>query len=86
MCAKIVVRFPYLYNNIYYLHVRYMTNKQKTAKLKKFLEARKSLKPGMLETEAGIPPTTIYQIFHGREFPEKHWAALEKVLKKYCWK
>jgi hypothetical protein len=63
-----------------------MTNKQKTEKLKKFLLARPSLKPGALEQEAGLPDTTIYQIFHGRELPEKHWPALEKVLKNYCWK
>lgn len=63
-----------------------MTNKQKTEKLRKFLSERPALKPGLLESEAKLPATTVYQIFQGRELPEKHWPALEKVLKKYCWK
>lgn len=62
-----------------------MTNKQKTAKLRRFLLARPSLKAKALEKEAGIPATTVAQIFQDRELPEKHWPALEKVLKKYCW-
>jgi ubiquinone biosynthesis protein Coq4 len=62
-----------------------MTNKQKTAKLRKFLKARPSLKPQSLEKEAGLPTTTLSQIFQDRELPEKHWPALEKALKKYCW-
>lgn len=58
----------------------------KSDKLRKFLEERKSLSAQGLEKEAGIPGQSIAWVKRGRDLPEQHWKPLIKILKKYGWK
>jgi hypothetical protein len=63
-----------------------MTNRQKSEKLRKFLEQRPAISISGLEREANLPGQTLAWVKKGRELPEHHWPDLEKALKKYCWK
>lgn len=56
-------------------------------KIMQFLADRPAISLTAIETEAGIPPRTLYNAKVGyRAIPEKHIPALIKVLERYGWK